>query len=108
VNSRESTAARWILVADGDEAAANRVAASLLKARFRAYPVARGLDALRLARRYRIGLAVVDVDLIDMQGCDLVRRLRAISSGSCSTATSRSTWPGSIWSSRASSPRKRN
>jgi len=81
VNSRESTVARWILVADGDEAAANRVAASLFKARFRAYPVARGLDALRLARRYRIGLAVVDVDLIDMQGCDLVRRLRAIEPG---------------------------
>ena len=57
------------------------MAASLLKARFRAYPVARGLDALRLARRYRIGLAVVDVDLIDMQGCDLVRRLRAIEPG---------------------------
>src|SRR5262249_682999 len=28
------------------------------------------------------------------------------SSGSCSTTTSRSTWPGSIWSSPASSPRK--
>ena len=73
VSSRESTAARWILVADGDEAAANRVAASLLQARFRAYPAARGLDAPRLARRHRIGLAIVDVDLIDMQG--------AISSG---------------------------
>ena len=57
------------------------MAASLLKARFRAYPVARGLDALRLARRYRIRLAVVDVDLIDMQGCDLVRRLRTIEPG---------------------------
>jgi DNA-binding response OmpR family regulator len=81
VSSRESTAARWILVADGDEAAANRVAASLLQARFRAYPAARGLDALRLARRHRIGLAIVDVDLTDMQGCDLVRRLRAIEPG---------------------------
>jgi two-component system OmpR family response regulator len=82
VSSRELTAAaRWILVADGDEAAANRVAGALLQARFRAYPAARGLDALRLVRRHRIGLAVIDVDLIDMQGCDLVRRLRAIEPG---------------------------
>jgi DNA-binding response OmpR family regulator len=81
VSSRESIAARWILVADGDEAAANRVAGALLQARFKAYPAARGLDALRLARRHRIGLAVIDVDLIDMQGCDLVRRLRAIEPG---------------------------
>jgi DNA-binding response OmpR family regulator len=82
VSSRELTAAaRWILVADGDEAAAKRVAGALLQARFRAYPAARGLDALRLARRHRIGLAVIDVDLIDMQGCDLVRRLRAIEPG---------------------------
>jgi len=78
VSSRESVSARWILVADGDEAAANRVAGFLLHARFRAYPAARGLDALRLARRHRLGLAVVDVDLLDMTGCDLVRQLRAI------------------------------
>src|SRR6266508_6820949 len=59
-------------------AAANRVAGFLLHARFRACPTARGLDALRLARRHRLGLAVVDVDLLDMAGCDLVRQLRAI------------------------------
>src|SRR6266508_5723446 len=57
VSSRESVSARWILVADGDEAAANRVAGFLLHARFRAYPAARGLDALRLARRHRVRLA---------------------------------------------------
>jgi DNA-binding response OmpR family regulator len=54
------------------------VAGFLLHARFRAYPAGRGLDALRLARRYRLCLAVVDVDLPDMSGCDLVRQLRAI------------------------------
>lgn len=75
---RESPGSRWILVADGDEAAARLVAGFLLHARFRAYPTARGLDALRLARRYRLRLAVVDVDLPDMSGCDLVRKLRAI------------------------------
>src|SRR2546428_1438903 len=81
VSSRESTTARWILVADGDEASATRVAGLLLHARFRAYPTARGLEALRLARRHRLGLAVVDVDLLDMTGCDLVRQLRAIEPG---------------------------
>lgn len=75
---QEPVGARWILIADGDEATANLHAGFLLHARFRAYPVARGLDALRLARRYRLGLAVVDVELLDMTGCDLVRRLRAI------------------------------
>jgi len=75
---RESAAARWILVADGDEASAHLVAGFLLHARLRAYPTARGLDALRLARRYRLRLAVVDVDLSDMPGCELVRKLRAI------------------------------
>src|SRR5438445_790032 len=64
VISRESTTARWILVADGDEASATRVAGLLLHARFRAYPTARGLEALRLARRHRLGLAVVDVPLL--------------------------------------------
>src|SRR2546428_6695446 len=77
VSSRESISARWIVVADGDEAAANRVAGFLLHARFRAYPAARGLDALRLARRHRLGLAVVDVDLLDMTGCGPGRQPRA-------------------------------
>jgi DNA-binding response OmpR family regulator len=78
VYSRDSAGARWILVADGDEAAANRVAGFLLNARLRAYPAARGLEGLRLARRHRLGLAVVDVHLLDMTGRDLVRQLRAI------------------------------
>ena len=33
---------------------------------------------MRLLDRFRLGLAVVDVNLLDMPGCDLVRRLRAI------------------------------
>jgi two-component system response regulator HydG len=78
VSSREATAARWILVADGDEAAANRVAGFLLRSRFRAYPAPRGIDALRLARRHRLGLAIVDVHLLDMPGRELIRQLRAI------------------------------
>jgi DNA-binding response OmpR family regulator len=75
---RESASQRWILVADGDEASARFVASFLLQARLRAYPTARGHEAMRLVARFRLGLAVVDVDLLDMPGCDLVRKLRAI------------------------------
>src|SRR5213594_3403831 len=74
----ESSRPRWILVADGDKAAADHLAGLLLRARFRAYPVANGLEALRLAQRYRLGLAIVDVGLLDMTGCDLVKRLRSV------------------------------
>lgn len=75
---RESAGQRWILIADGDEVSARAVANFLLQARLRAYPTARGLEAMRLLDRFRLGLAVVDVNLLDMPGCDLVRRLRAI------------------------------
>jgi len=78
MNFRESAGQRWILVADGDEASARLVASFLLQARLRAYPTARGLEAMRLVGRFRLGLAVVDVDLLDMPGCDLVRKLRAM------------------------------
>jgi DNA-binding response OmpR family regulator len=81
VSSREATPARWILVADGDEAAANRVAGFLLRSRCKAYPAPRGVDALRLARRHRLALAVVDVHLRDMPGRELIRQLRAIEPG---------------------------
>ena len=74
---RESTGQQWILVADGDEAAARLVAGFLLQSRLRAYPTSRGLDAARLLGRFRLGLAVIDVDLLDMSGLELVRRLRA-------------------------------
>jgi DNA-binding response OmpR family regulator len=78
VGTLETSRARWILVADGDKSAADRLAGILLRARFRAYPVANGLEALRLAQRYPLGLAIVDVGLLDMTGCDLVRRLRSV------------------------------
>jgi DNA-binding response OmpR family regulator len=78
VNFRESAGQRWILVADGDEASARFVASFLLQARLRAYPTARGLEAMRLVGRFRLGLAIVDVDLLDMPGYDLVRKLRTM------------------------------
>jgi DNA-binding response OmpR family regulator len=81
MNLRESAGQPWILVADGDEASARSVANFLLQARLRAYPTARGLEAMRLIGRFRLGLAVVDVNLLDMPGGDLVRRLRAIEPG---------------------------
>ena len=33
---------------------------------------------MQLVGRFRLGLAVVDVHLLDMPGCDLVRKLRSI------------------------------
>ena len=75
---RESAGQRWILVADGDEASARSVARFLLQARLRAFPTARGVEAMRLVGRFRLGLAVVDVELLDMPGCDLVRKLRVL------------------------------
>lgn len=33
---------------------------------------------MRLARRHRLGLAIVDVHLLDMPGRELIRQLRAI------------------------------
>ncbi len=78
MNFRESAGQRWILVADGDEASARFVASFLLQARLRAYPTARGLEAMRLVGRFRLGLAIVDVDLLDMPGYDLVRKLRTM------------------------------
>ena len=78
MNFRESVGQRWILVADGDEASARFVASFLLRARLRAYPTACGVEAMRLVSRFRLGLAVVDVELSDMPGGDLVRKLRAI------------------------------
>ena len=81
MNFRESAAQRWILVADGDEASARIVANFLLQARLRAYPTARGLEAMRLVGRFRLSLAVVDVNLLDMPGCELVGKLRAMEPG---------------------------
>src|SRR5205823_14099605 len=65
---RESASRRWILVAAGDEASARFVASFLLQARLRAYPTARGPEAMQLVGRFRRGLAVVGVHLRDMPG----------------------------------------
>ena len=78
MNFRESAGQSWILVADSDEASARFVARFLLQARLRAYPTARGLEAMQLVGRFRLGLAIVDVDLLDMPGYDLVRKLRTL------------------------------
>ena len=72
---------RWIVVADDDENAANMLAGYLLHQRFRAYPTRRGVEALRVAEAYPLALAVIDVQLADMAGRDLVARLRAIDPG---------------------------
>lgn len=74
----EVSASRWIVVADADQDAANRLASHLLHQRLRAYPTGRGSDALRFAEAHPLGLAVIDVQLADMTGCLLVVRLRAI------------------------------
>lgn len=79
--ARESAEPRWILVADGDEASANLLAALLRRQGFWAYSTARGTDALRLARTLRLALAVIDVALQDMDGHELARCLKGIDSG---------------------------
>ncbi|MBI2160494.1 MAG: response regulator transcription factor [Candidatus Rokubacteria bacterium] len=74
----ESSARRWIVVADADQDAANLLAGYLLYQRFRAYPTGRGSEALRVARVHPLSLAVIDVQLADMAGRELFQRLRAI------------------------------
>lgn len=68
----------WIVVADADQGAANRLAGHLLHQRLRAYPTGRGGDALCFAEAHPMSLAVIDVELADMTGCLLVAHLRAI------------------------------
>lgn len=70
----------WIVVADRDIELATDVANELRDRGYRVYPTARGLDAMRLALLHGAGLAVVDVALLDMDGCDLVRQLRDMDS----------------------------
>ena len=69
---------RWIVVTDADEDAANLLAGYLLHQRFRAYPTGRGSEALRLAQVHPLSLAVIDVQLADMAGRELIQRLRMI------------------------------
>lgn len=69
---------RWIVVADADEEAARILAGYLLHQRFPAYPTGRGAEALGIAEAHPLSLAVIDVQLADMAGRELVQRLRAI------------------------------
>ncbi len=69
---------RWIIVADADEGAANLLAGYLLRQRFRAYPTGRGHEALRVAEGHPLSLAVIDMELADMAGRELIKRLRAV------------------------------
>jgi DNA-binding response OmpR family regulator len=70
----------WIVVADRDVGLATDVANALRDRGYRAYSTARGLDAMRLALLRGAALAIVDVALLDMDGCDLVRQLRDMDS----------------------------
>ena len=81
MNFRESAGQPWILVADGDEASARSVANFLLRRGSARTPPREGSRPCGSSGELRLGLAVVDVNLLDMPGGDLVRRLRAIEPG---------------------------
>lgn len=67
-----------MLVADAEERAARALAGRFHRLGFWAYPTTRGDEALRLARTYRLTLAVIDVALRDMRGHELAARLKAL------------------------------
>lgn len=67
-----------VLVADADGAAARALAGRFRHQGFWAYPTTRGAEALTLSRAYPLALAVVDVRLADMPGCELAARLRLV------------------------------
>lgn len=67
-----------ILVADADSQAARQLASYFSLHGFRASHTPRGEDALRLAYSGRLGLAIVDVTLLDMSGHTLAFRLKEI------------------------------
>jgi hypothetical protein len=67
-----------ILVADADSQAARQLASYFSLHGFRAAHTPRGEDALRLAYSGRLGLAIVDVTLLDMSGHALAFRLKLL------------------------------
>src|SRR5581483_11692320 len=73
--------APWALVADADGRAARRLAGRLHRLGFVAYATARGEEALRVARAFRLALAVVDARLRDMPGWALVAGLQQLQRG---------------------------
>jgi len=75
---RSPAAEPVILVADADSEAARLLADYLTRQGFRASHTSRGEEALRLARSGRLGLAIVDVSLLDMSGHALTASLKEI------------------------------
>ncbi|MBI4241198.1 MAG: response regulator [Candidatus Rokubacteria bacterium] len=67
-----------IIVADADGEAARLLADYLSRQGFPASHTSRGEDAIRLARSGKLGLAIVDVSLVDMSGHALASWLKQI------------------------------
>lgn len=78
IDCSPATAPPMILVADADSQAARQLASYFSLHGFRAAHTPRGEDALRLAYSGRLGLAIVDVTLLDMSGHALAFRLKEI------------------------------
>ena len=66
-----------LLVVDDEPNILELLSASLRFAGFEVASAANGVDALRLARSFRPDLLVLDVMMPEMDGFDLVRRLRS-------------------------------
>lgn len=75
---RRNPEEQWVLVADGDDKAAARLADYFSEAGFETCHTDRGEEALRFASSRRFLIAIVDVVLRDMAGSAFVSRLREI------------------------------
>ena len=74
-NSRASPS---ILVVDGDASSAMALANHFRRRGFWVYQTARADEALWLTRLHEPALAVIDLTLQDMPGCDLVLRFKLL------------------------------
>ncbi len=72
---------RWVLVADGDDKAAARLADYFSEAGFQTCHTDRGEEAISLASSRKFVAAIVDVTLRDMAGPVLVSHLKRIDPG---------------------------
>ena len=68
----------WILIADGRRRSAEKLARSLSGEGLFTHATARGREALELARFLPLAAAIVDVELADMDGFDLVADLKRV------------------------------
>ena len=68
----------WILVADGRRRSADALARRLSGEGLFTHATARGREALELARFLPLAAAIVDVELADMNGYDLVADLKRV------------------------------